>query len=299
MRVLVTGASGFVGQRLVPRLEAAGHLPLAVDREVEISSEPALAAVLRDGAPDAIIHLAALSSPPLSAREPALAYRVNFLGTRALLRAMQRERPSARLIAVGTGDAYPITQPGAPPWTEDAPLAPRSPYARTKVGAEQLCTLAAEDGLDVIRVRAFNHTGAGQAPGFVAPDFASQIAAIAQGELAPAMRVGNLESVRDFLDVDDVVEAYLSMLDPEVPPRVYNVASGRATRIGDLLDALCALAGVTPKIEVDPRRHRPTDACFGDATRLREATGWAPRIELEATLRGLLESFMQGPVGGS
>ena len=140
----------------------------------------------------------------------------------------------------------------------------------------------------MVRVRPFNHTGPGQAPDFVAPAFARQVAAIAAGRSEPRLAVGNLASVRDFLDVDDVVDAYQRLLDRGVPAGVYNVASGVGRRIGELLDALIELSGARCAIEVDPERVRPTDVSVGDASRLRAATGWEPRTPWRETLSRLL-----------
>jgi GDP-4-dehydro-6-deoxy-D-mannose reductase len=125
----------------------------------------------------------------------------------------------------------------------------------------------------------------------VCPAFARQAAEIAAGRREPVLRVGSLEAQRDFLDVDDVIAAYLALLDRETPAGAYNVASGQARRIGDVLDALLALAGVSPRIEVDPARLRPADVAVGDASRLRAATGWAPRVPFELTLRRVLDDW--------
>jgi GDP-4-dehydro-6-deoxy-D-mannose reductase len=299
MRVLVTGASGFVGRRLERRLVEEGHEVFPCDRDtVDVAEASDVDGIVGESSPDAVIHLAAVSFVPDSVRDPSLTYRVNFLGVRNLIDALERIAPQARLLLIGSGDQYAPMQPGSAPRRECDPLSPRSPYARTKAAAEQLGGLAADRGLAAVRVRAFNHTGPGQAPLFVAPDFARQIAAIAAGRRAPEMRVGNLDSVRDFLHVDDVVDAYLRLLDPDVPAVVYNVASGNGTRIGDLLDILGELAGVRPKIEVDPARFRPADALVGDPTRLREATGWTPSRDLRGTLHELLEYWKAQDAGG-
>lgn len=291
MRVFVTGAGGFVGGRLLPALEAAGHVVTAADHEVDVTSRAAVTEAFRVARPEAVIHLAAQSSVARSLRDPGAAWRVNYLGTRAVLQAFADAAPRARLLVIGSADQYAPTGPGAAPFDETTPLRPRSPYARSKAAGEQLARLAVRDGLDVVCVRAFNHTGRGQTDTFVVPDFAHQIAAIAAGQRAPRMRVGNLESVRDFLDVDDVVDAYLRLLDPAVPPDVYNVASGAGLRIGDVLEGLCARAGVEPTIETDPARHRPTDWLVGDATRLKAATGWTPRIDFATTLDDVLDDW--------
>ncbi len=288
MRVFVTGASGFVGRRLVRRLDEAGFEPFGADREVDVTDPDRIGPALEAHGPDAIIHLAAMSSVAQSWREPELCYRLNFIGTRTLLRAAARHCPEARILLVGSADEYAPTTPGAKPIDEQTPLCPRSPYARTKAAAELLGqTAALEEGLDVVRIRAFNHTGAGQPDHFVASSFARQVARIGLGHQEPVMRVGNLESVRDFLHVDDVLRAYQALLDPKVPADVYNVASGRATPIQEVLDRLIAIAGVTPRVERDPERWRESDWLVGDATRLREKTGWRPEIGLEEILEEL------------
>jgi len=263
--------------------------PIASDLELDVRDPARLAAAVAQARPDAIIHLAALSSVADSMREPAACFRVNFLGTRNLLAAAERGAPKARLLLVGSADEYETTHPEAAPYREETGLRPRSPYARTKAAAELLGGLAAERGLDVVRVRSFNHTGAGQSERFVTSSFARQVARIEAGLQEPVMRVGNLDSVRDFLDVEDVVEAYLRLLDPAVPAAVYNVASGRPVAVRELLELLLELAGVEARIEVNPEFFRPTDQLVGDATRLHEATGWEPKIPLRRTLATLLD----------
>jgi GDP-4-dehydro-6-deoxy-D-mannose reductase len=143
----------------------------------------------------------------------------------------------------------------------------------------------------VVRVRAFGHTGPGQSDTFVLSNFARQTAEIEAGRREAVLRVGNLASVRDFLDVDDVVEAYVRLLDPDVPADIYNVASGIGTPLRDLLDKLLALANQRPLIECDPERVRPADFLVGDASRLRAATGWAPTVPIERTLERLLDDW--------
>jgi len=295
MRVFVTGVGGFVGRRLRPRLEALGHQVIGADREVDVTDPRLLGPALADAAPDAVIQLAAMSSVARSWQEPALCYRLNFLGTRSLLECVARRCADARILLIGSADQYsPVSgDPGdAGPVDENTPLRPRSPYARTKAAAEMLGGAAAAEGLDVVRVRAFNHTGAGQADAFVVSSFARQVAAIRAGRQAPIMRVGNLESVRDFLHVDDVIRAYQQLLDPAVPADVYNVASGRATPIQEVLDGLIELAQISPRVERDPARHRPTDWLVGDASRLRKATGWQPQRSLHSILEELLSDWL-------
>jgi len=292
MRVLVTGASGFVGRRLLPALACAGHDALGVDREVDVCDFEALAGVVAASRPEAVIHLAALSSVAESFQDPEACRRVNVLGARVLLAAVERAAPRARILLVGSAEAYAPTPPGSAPLREETRLRPRSPYARSKAVAERLGRRAARRGLDVVCIRPFNHTGPGQSDRFVVSSFARQVAAIAAGRAEPVLRVGNLDSVRDFLHVDDVVDAYLRLLDPAVAADVYNVASARATPIRAVLDALIELAGIRPRVEIDPARHRPTDWLVGDATRLARATGWQPRIALPTLLGAVYADWL-------
>ena len=293
MRVLVTGADGFVGAHLLPRLADAGCSPIGIDREVDVADPDAIGAAIEGSAPDAVIHLAAVSSVAESRSRAPLTFRVNILGTRNLLEQVRQRAPRARVVLVGSGEQYGVGRPGAEPFGEDDAFRPGSPYARTKACADRLGGLYAERGLDVIRVRAFNHTGVGQSDDFVASSFARQAAEIAAGAREGPLRVGNLESVRDFLDVTDVVDAYARLLSRDVPAGAYNVASGKALSMGALLGSLLDLAGVAPAIETDPGRMRPTDHSVGSSARLRAATGWRPRVPLTRTLEGLLAHWRQ------
>jgi len=239
-----------------------------------------------------------VSSVAASWQQPDLTYRVNYLGTLTLLEGVKRTVPSARVILVSTADLYGSTEPGAAPFDESSQLRPHSPYARCKAAADLLGGVYADRGLEVVCVRPFNHTGPGQTDTFVLPSFARQVASIEAGLSEPSMRVGNLESVRDFLDIDDVIDAYVRLLDPAVPSGTYNVASGSGVRVGDALRGLCRLAGIAPKIEVDPDFFRPTDIAVGDSARLRAASGWQPRIPFERTLERLLDDW-RGRVNGA
>lgn len=293
MRVFLTGASGFVGGRLVPRLEADGHDTTAAGDELDVRDLSQVERTIESARPDAIIHLAAQSSVAASWQDPASCFRVNFLGTQNLLLAVERHAPNARILLVGSADEYKTTAADAPAYREDTGLRPASPYARTKAAAELLGALATQRGLDVMRVRSFNHTGAGQSDAFVASSFAKQIAEMKEGVREPKMAVGNLDSVRDFLDVEDVISAYIRLLDPTIPADVFNVASGVPLKIADLLATLIDLAGVAPEISVNPDYFRPTDQLVGDATHLRETTGWHQTIPLSETLASLLNGWRE------
>jgi GDP-4-dehydro-6-deoxy-D-mannose reductase len=216
---------------------------------------------------------------------------VNYLGTHNLLDIVARRLPRTRVLLVGSADEYKTTEVDSAPYPETTGLRPGSPYARTKAAAELLGGLACEGGLDVMRTRSFNHLGAGQSDVFVASSFARQVAEIAAGIREPTMAVGNLESVRDFLDVEDVITAYIHLLDPKIRPDVFNVASGVPIKIATLLETLIELGGIDPEVTTNPDFFRPTDHLVGDATRLREVTGWRPTIPLRDALAALLDGW--------
>lgn len=290
MRVLVTGASGFVGGYLVPRLEASGARVRATDRrELDVCDEEAVARTLGDFRPDAVVHLAAQSSDARSRSDAEATWHINFGGTLALLRACARSSPRPRVLLVGSGLVY--GSGASRPFREDDALAPASPYARTKAAADLLGGVYARRDLPVVRARPFNHTGPGQPDHFAVPGFARQIAEIEAGLREPVIRVGNLDAVRDLLHVEDVVDAYLRLLDPAVPPRAFNVARGEGVRMGDLLRELIDLARVRVEVRVDPARVRPADTLVGDPSRLAAETGWAPRRSLREILGEVLASW--------
>ena len=302
-RVLVTGAAGFVGHHLVRGLEAAGH-PVATTDALPADAAPAaglpgyapadlrdpeaMRALVRAARPDAVVHLAGVSFVPDGARDPSLALSVNIGGTWNLAEALAAEAPRARLLFVSTAQVYG-TLPSPSPFREDSPLRPLSLYAVTKAAGESLLLARQAAGaLDALVARPGNHTGPGQSPKFVAPAFARQVLAAKRGEIA-AIRVGNLDSVRSFADVRDVVRAYRLLLERGASGGVYNVASDANVRIGDLLDRLLSLAGCRAPVETDPALWRPTDACQDiDTSRLRADAGWAPALSLDDTLRDLL-----------
>ena len=292
MRVLVTGAGGFVGRHLVPHLAERGCEVLATDREeLDVSDPGAVEAAIARAAPDAVVHLAALSSVAAVQRDPLRSFRVNYAGARHLLDAIARRAPRARLLLVGSGEVYGALAADAPPFDETAPLRPATLYGSGKAAADLLGRAYASRGLAVVRARAFNHAGPGQSPDFALASFARQLAEIEKGMSSPLLRAGNLESTRDFSDVRDVVAAYAALLDPVVPPGAYNVASGGERRIGDLLALLMRCMGVRAEVAVEASRVRPATRSAGDAARLRRATGWAPRFALDETLASVAEDW--------
>jgi GDP-4-dehydro-6-deoxy-D-mannose reductase len=293
MRVVVTGAQGFVGRRLVARLEARGDLVAGFDQELDVCDVTAVTGFVREWRPEAVVHLAAKSSVAASFDDAAAVYRVNYLGARAVLAAVRDAAPAARLLLVGSGECYGPGQRGAPGFDESAPLRPHSPYAHAKAAADLLGARFAEAGLSVVRVRPFPHTGPGQSDLFAASSFARQLAEVEAGVRPPQIQVGELDSVRDYLDVDDVLAAYLGLLDPAVSAGCYNVASETGVTLRWLLESLLSHSSSQPEIVIDPGRLRPADVSVGCAAKLRSATGWAPRVALNDTLSRLLDAWRE------
>jgi GDP-4-dehydro-6-deoxy-D-mannose reductase len=289
VRVWVTGASGFVGRHLLPRLIETGWEVSGTDRELDVADSERVEAKLAEWMPSAIVHLAAQSSVAASRDSPGLTHRVNYLGALSILRAALRCGSRPRVLLIGSGDQYGSAPLDSPPFTEASPFDPKSSYARSKADADLLGAHFAAAGLPVVRVRAFNHSGPGQSDVFVMSSFARQVAEIEARRRKPVLRVGNLDSVRDFLDVNDVVDAYLRLLEPSVEPDAYNVASGVGVRVGDLLEILISKLDARPTVEWDPQRHRPTNCAVGDPGRLRSATGWQVNAPIAGTLERLLD----------
>lgn len=291
MRCLVTGAAGFAGRHLVDHLEAAGDEVLVSDRRSggpDLLDGAAWAAHLADLRPDAVYHLAAQASVPTSWSDPAGTVRTNVEGTLNVLLAA-RDAGARRVLFVSSSDVYGDVAPVDLPLRETAPLRPVTPYAASKAAAEQLAVQAWLGwGLEVVRVRAFNHLGPGQDDRFVAGALAARIAAAERGDGEVA--IGNLSARRDFTDVRDVVRAYRSALVDGAAGEVYHVCSGTAVPIAELATTMVELAEAPVRLVTDPALLRPVDVpvLVGDAGRLRAATGWVPAIPLRDTLAELL-----------
>jgi len=304
MRVLVTGANGFVGRHLVRDLTAAGHEVWQLDRTFsENITSRHIVADLLDGDlehivasvnPQGCIHLAGIAFVPVGWQDPAKVLAVNLIGTVRLLEAFRSKAPDARLLIVSSSEVYGRRNRGAP-LTEDAPLAPENPYAVSKEGADMSARLYARRyAMAVMCARPDNHCGPGQSRNFVVASFAAQFAAIAAGNAPAVIRVGNLQSERDFSDVRDVARAYRLILEKGRPGSAYNIASGQRTKIAAIVEKLSRISGVSPRIEVDPARFRPADSTpILDTARLRRETGWAPRYDLETTLTDVFRDIQQ------
>lgn len=286
--ILVTGASGFVGSYLTAALDAAGRRWVGIGRSpapesglvaADVTDRRRILEVVREVAPTAVVHLAAMTYLPEVLAEPLGSSRVNVVGTLNLLDAVRSAAPDARVLAISSGTVYGAPPAEELPLTEDAPLRAVHPYGLQKIAAELLAERAREDGLDVVVVRPFNHVGPGQDERISVNHFARQIVAAERGEVEPLIHVGNLEPRRDILDVRDVVRAYLALLEAERPPSPVNVARGESVRIGDALDMLIGAARVPVRVEADPSRYRPLDVpdIAGDAGDSGAPPGGAPR----------------------
>lgn len=293
-RVLLTGASGFVGRRLIAALVSRfpGARIVRTDRAGDESSpgEPrtldildadAVDALIDEVKPDAVIHLAALAAVQDSIRDPRATWRVNVMGTLEMVMAVQRRAPDCHFLYVSSAEVYGRTAFSGDPVMEDMPLQPTNPYAASKAAADLLVREAAMRGLHATLVRPFNHTGPGQDDRFVIPAFCSQVARIEKGLQPPEVLVGDLADERDFLSADDVVDLYVRIIAAgrALPPGlVLNAASGKSRRIGDILDAILAASTTKIAVKVDPSRLRRTRVprIVGDASRARAVLGWEP-----------------------
>ena len=299
-RLLVTGRSGFVGGALSRRLARTTHgqrWELAdTAADLDLRNASATMRLIETAPPDAVIHLAAQSAVPESFRDPETTLQINLVGTLHLLQALDSAGFKGRLLYVGTGDVYGLVPASELPVTEARVPHPRNPYAVSKLAAEALCwQWHASKGMDVVLARPFNHIGAGQSDRFAVSDFARQVAAIKRGRRPPVVRVGDLEVTRDFTDVDDVVEAYLALLDRGEAGETYNICSGVEHSLRSLLEQLIELSNVEARIESEPTRMRRAEQTRmrGDATKLRRATGWIPTTPIRASLQGTLQFWME------
>jgi GDP-4-dehydro-6-deoxy-D-mannose reductase len=288
MRTLVTGANGFVGPHALAQLRADGIETRTFEGDIR---DPAVClAQVRAAAPDAVLHLAAIASVADAWRQPGIVREVNVGGTRNLLAALVEAAPAARVLLVSSAEVYGAVAEHDQPIGEDAPLDPISPYAESKVEAEAVTRTS---GLDVAIARPFPHIGPGQDTRFAIASFASQIAAIERGDAEPVIRVGNLDARRDLSDVRSVVEAYSVLLRTPGATGAFNVCSGVAHRIGDVLERLLARSAVRIEVVADPQRLRPADIPLlcGDPARIERELGWRPARSLDETLADTLAWF--------
>ena len=306
MKILITGAAGFVGGHLIKAFAERGHKLAAIDlgtsplfeeygvvaHQADLLDKEAMLEVMAEEKPDAVVHLAAIANVPFAWEHPAKTMAVNVGGTATLLEALAEAVPGGKILTIGSSDAYGLTAKCGQPLTEEQPCQPQNPYSISKLCAEQLALqLAGKYGLTVIAARSFNHFGPGQKPGFVVSDFASQVAAIEKGEQEPVLSVGDLTAARDFTYIDDIIAAYVALTEKEIPTGIYNICSGKPRKIEEVLQGLLALSTKEIEVRKDPARMRPSEVPFfvGDGSKIFEAVGWQPKMDFQAGLKKTLD----------
>lgn len=305
MRLLITGSNGFVGRYMTDYAVTCGATVFGVSRTpntvsgdkwlvVDLNSAADTAAAVKASAADAVIHLAAHTP----ANRPQLALQEWLTGTPVatlnLLEAVRMHCPQATVLIVSSSAVYGHVSPDRLPITEDYPMQPVTMYGVSKAIQELLAIrYVSEHGLRVIRARPFNLVGPGEPRGMLTSTLAAQIAAIAAGTHPSVVRMRHRATSRDFTDVRDAVAAYWALLEHGEPGGVYNVCSGTAIPVGDVVERLLRLAGINATVEETGEYHSGdivTQA--GSAARLKTATGWQPRFDLDASLRDLLATFV-------
>ena len=303
-RILVTGAAGFAGRHLIDALVERWpdtHIvawcrpgealpppsPAAAWTEIDVLDAAGVAAAVAAARPELVFHLAGAAHVAQSMRDTAGTLETNVMGTARVLDAAARI-PDCRVVVTGSALVYRTSSEAL---TEESPIGPETPYGLSKLAQELLALRVGRDnGAAVVVARSFNHVGPGQSPAFFASSFARQVASIEAGLQPAVMTVGNLDARRDLTDVRDTVRAYIALAERGTPGRVYNVCSGKAVRVGEVLDALVAAGDRPIDVRVDPVLLRPNDnpIVLGSYDRLREETGWTPLVPLERTWADLL-----------
>ena len=301
--ILVTGATGFAGGHLLDRLadrapviawfRPGGQSPdphRHLDwRPVDLLDAVEVERAYQEAAPTQVYHVAGAPQVSSSFATSVPHLRTNVVGTHNLLEAVRRSARPCRVLVVSSSQIY---QNSDEPIDESAPLVPATPYGLSKLAQDRLADRAwRDDDLDIVIARPFNHAGPRQSADFVVSSFARQIAQIEEGLAAPELRVGNLDARRDMTDVRDVVEAYDVMMTAAPAGRPFNICSGRAWKVRDLLDELLHFARVPIRVTIDQSRLRPVDVPVvqGDGARIRSELGWSPKIPVEQTLSDTLE----------
>ena len=290
MRAFVTGGHGFVGPWLVEHLRANGDEVVLADPAVDVTDAGLIGEAMSKAHPHAVYHLAAQSNVQSSWSDTARTFEVNASGTLNVMQAALACRPRPRVLLVSSAEVYGAVLPSQLPVQESAPFQPVTPYAASKAAAEMVGLQAyLGAGLEVIRARPFNHTGPGQRATFVIPALARRVAEAGSGGTR-VLPTGNLAVKRDVTDVRDVVRSYRRLIECGSAGEAYNICSGRSVAIADLAHRLVAMSGLDLELRPDPDLVRPVDVADvrGDPTRLREATGWRPEIDLDRTLADVL-----------
>ena len=307
---MIIGAAGFVGNYLAEHLVNACGMEVAVTKlpnerienpqvkvyNLDIMDEEAIASLLFRVRPDYIFHLAAQSSVGVAWRNPGLTIDVNIKGSVNVMDAIRELYYKPRVLLIGSGEEYGHIREGETPITEENSIRPGNIYAATKACQNMIGNIYARAyDMELMMVRAFNHIGPCQAPIFVVADFCKQVVEIEKGIREPVMYVGNLNSKRDFTDVRDVVKAYALLIQKGKAGETYNVGSGHAVTIEEVLKLIISLSEKEIRVEVDPNKIRPVDVPIieADITKIYETTGWRPSITLEQTIRETLDYWRE------
>ena len=300
-KALIIGAAGFVGNYLIDHIQKNCIWSIVVTKmqqekipfggieicDLDILDREAIVELVNRVRPDYIYHLAAQSSVGLSWKNPDLTMDVNIKGTIHVLDAIRELDYRPRILLIGSGEEYGHVRPEEVPIVEDSVLRPGNLYAVTKACQNMVGKIYSDAyDMDIMSVRAFNHVGPNQAPLFVVADFCKQVAEIEAGLRDPVMKVGNLSAKRDFTDVRDVVQAYVLLMEHGKAGETYNVGSGKAIQISEILEKIIAMSEVDIRVEVDKDRLRPVDVPIieADVKKIFDCCGWKKTIDLETTL---------------
>lgn len=296
MRVLITGAEGFVGSHLIKLLLERGHEVFAgvhkststVDGvenvTCDILNRERLEMVMQELKPAGVIHLAAQSKVIVAWEEPADTVLINTIGSINLVQAATGVVPGVKVLTIGSSEEYGLAARQGEQLTEEAACLPQNPYSSSKLAMGQIILqLARRDSLNIMHVRPFNHFGPGQQEDYVMSDFAAQVARIEKGLIEPVIRVGDLSTRRDFTAVRDVVRAYALLLEGDLESGVYNICSGIPREIKAILNFMVSRARVAVQVEVDAERFRPSEVpvFVGSAKKIKNLTGWQPELDFE------------------
>lgn len=310
MKALVIGGGGFVGPYLVRHLANDLKMEVTVTKmereqvaiqdatvlDLDILDSRQIDEVLNTVRPDYIIHLAAQSSVSVSWDNPGLTVDINIKGSINVMDAVRKLDYKPRLLLIGSGEEYGHIRPGECPIIEDNTLRPGNIYAATKSCQNMIGKIYADAyDMDIVMVRAFNHIGPNQLPLFVVADFCKQVAEIEKGMHKPVMYVGNLSAKRDFTDVRDVVKAYGLLVREGKKGEIYNVGTGQAIAIEDILNMILKHSTVDIEVRVDEDKLRPVDVPIiePDITKITECTGWKPQIAIEQTIKETLDYWRE------
>lgn len=299
MRALIIGGGGFAGGYLIRELSNNGYEVFAtcledeniegecVVRTLDITRKDDISAVLEDILPDLIFHLAAQSSVAVSWKKPVMTAEINVIGAINVLEAVREYNRKNRLIVIGSGEEYGYIRENACPLKETEPLHPGNIYAATKACQEMTAEIYARaHKMDIVMVRAFNHSGPGQSSAFVISDFCRQIAEIEKGKRPPVISVGNLSAMRDFTDVRDIAKGYRLLAEKGVKGQIYNIGRGKSVSIQYILDTALSLSNADISVQSDPKRLRASDIPIiePDISKITADTGWNAEISVEQTI---------------